>query len=248
GKIQTKLAREADERASQNIFKARNKAFENVITIDLHGQHVKQAMRLLKLHLLFGMHVPSVQTLRVITGCGTHGMGKSKLKQSVTKLLEKEGIQWHEENRGTVLIKLDGYRELSFLESNSDTEWKLHEEASVFLYVEFSKIMYLTQLLVMTKTHERLNSIVINKDRVAVTYLFDKMEEWLGIVLLEVLQNGAAVPDFEKTQKGTPCMSLVQKDPEAARLGGGPANTDFTTSNNNNFVLGCTAQPCASNL
>ncbi|KAA3458577.1 SMR domain-containing protein isoform X3 [Gossypium australe] len=122
GKIQTKLAREADERASQNIFKARNKAFENVITIDLHGQHVKQAMRLLKLHLLFGIHVPSVQTLRVITGCGTHGMGKSKLKQSVTKLLEKEGIQWREENRGTVLIKLDGYREFSFLESNSDSE------------------------------------------------------------------------------------------------------------------------------
>ncbi|TYH09744.1 hypothetical protein E1A91_A07G115300v1 [Gossypium mustelinum] len=122
GKIQTKLAREADERASQNIFKARNKAFENVITIDLHGQHVKQAMKLLKLHLLFGIHVPSVQTLRVITGCGTHGMGKSKLKQSVTKLLEKEGIQWREENRGTVLIKLGGYREFSFLESNSDTE------------------------------------------------------------------------------------------------------------------------------
>lgn len=35
--------------------------------------------------------------------------------------------------------------------------WKLDEdEASVFLYVEFSNIMYLTQLLVMTKTHERL--------------------------------------------------------------------------------------------
>ncbi|MFQ6619654.1 hypothetical protein Gotur_000720, partial [Gossypium turneri] len=32
--------------------------------------------------------------------------------ETVTKLLEKEGIQWHEENRGTVLIKLDGYREL----------------------------------------------------------------------------------------------------------------------------------------
>ncbi|XVF19866.1 hypothetical protein REPUB_Repub11eG0147900 [Reevesia pubescens] len=122
GKIQTKLAREADERASQDIFKARNKAFENVITIDMHGQHVKQAMRLLKLHLLFGAHVPSVRTLRVITGCGTHGMGKSKLKQSVIKLLEKEGIQWHEENRGTVLIKLDGYREFSFIDSESDTE------------------------------------------------------------------------------------------------------------------------------
>lgn len=29
----------------------RNKSFENVITIDLHGQHVKPAMKLLKLHL-----------------------------------------------------------------------------------------------------------------------------------------------------------------------------------------------------
>ncbi|XVE79403.1 hypothetical protein DITRI_Ditri14bG0055800 [Diplodiscus trichospermus] len=122
GKIQTKLAREADERASQDIFKARNKVFENVITIDLHGQHVKQAMRLLKLLLLFGTHVPSVQTLRVITGCGTHGTGKSKLKQSVINLLEKEGIQWREENRGTVLVKLDECRELSFLDSDSDTE------------------------------------------------------------------------------------------------------------------------------
>ncbi|XP_022755886.1 SMR domain-containing protein At5g58720-like isoform X2 [Durio zibethinus] len=122
GKIQTKLAREADERASQDIFEARNKGFENVITIDLHGQHVKQAMRLLKLHLLFGTHVPSVRTLRVITGCGTHGMGKSKLKQSVIKLLEKEGIQWSEENCGTVLVKVDQYREFSFLDSDSDTE------------------------------------------------------------------------------------------------------------------------------
>ncbi|TYH52992.1 hypothetical protein ES332_D09G067200v1 [Gossypium tomentosum] len=44
------------------------------------------------------------------------------LSDQVTKLLEKEGIQWREENRGTILIKLDGYREFSFLESNSDTE------------------------------------------------------------------------------------------------------------------------------
>lgn len=37
--------------------------------------------------LLISYHLPSfapaVRTLRVITGCGTHGMGKSKLKQSV---------------------------------------------------------------------------------------------------------------------------------------------------------------------
>lgn len=39
------------------ILLSRNKDIENVITIDLHGQHVKQAMRLLKLHLLFGTYV-----------------------------------------------------------------------------------------------------------------------------------------------------------------------------------------------
>ncbi|GKU93362.1 hypothetical protein SLEP1_g6960 [Rubroshorea leprosula] len=68
GKIQAKLARAADEKASQDIFKARNKGIENAMTIDLHGQHLKQAMRLLKLHLLFGTYVHSIQTLRVITG------------------------------------------------------------------------------------------------------------------------------------------------------------------------------------
>ncbi|KAF5751377.1 hypothetical protein HS088_TW02G00390 [Tripterygium wilfordii] len=122
GKLQTKLARKADERASQDIFEARNKGIENVITIDLHGQHVKQAMKLLKLHLVFGAYVPSVKALRVITGCGSHGLGKSKVKQSVVKLLENEGMKWSEENQGTVLVTVGGYREFSFLDSESDSE------------------------------------------------------------------------------------------------------------------------------
>ncbi|TKY47154.1 Smr domain-containing protein YPL199C [Spatholobus suberectus] len=121
GKEQTKLAQKADTKASHDIFVARNKGIENVITIDLHGQHVKQAMRMLKLHLLLS-YVPSVQTLRVITGCGSHGIGKSKLKQSVINLLDREAIEWREENRGTVLIKLNGWREYSFLDTNSDSD------------------------------------------------------------------------------------------------------------------------------
>ncbi|CAH9074415.1 unnamed protein product [Cuscuta epithymum] len=60
GRTQNKKALEAEEKASQNIFEARNKSIENLITIDLHGQHVKQAMRLLKLHLLFGAYGRSV--------------------------------------------------------------------------------------------------------------------------------------------------------------------------------------------
>ncbi|XP_010454179.1 PREDICTED: SMR domain-containing protein At5g58720-like [Camelina sativa] len=120
GRVASKLAQRADERASQDIFVARNKGTENVETIDLHGQHVKQAMKLLKLHLLFGSYVPSIQTLRVITGCGSSGFGKSKVKQSVVKLLEREGVRYCEENRGTLLIKLDGCsREFSFLDTES---------------------------------------------------------------------------------------------------------------------------------
>ncbi|XP_013732376.2 SMR domain-containing protein At5g58720 isoform X2 [Brassica napus] len=123
GRAASKLAQRADERASQDIFVARNKGIENMITIDLHGQHVKQAMRLLKMHLLLGAYVPSIQTLRVITGCGSHGFGKSKVKQSVTKLLEREGVAYCEENRGTLLIKLEGCsREFSFLDTESDSD------------------------------------------------------------------------------------------------------------------------------
>ena len=44
------------------------------------------------------------------------------LMAQVIKLLENEGIKWSEENRGTILIKLSGYREFNFLDSHSDTE------------------------------------------------------------------------------------------------------------------------------
>lgn len=40
----------------------------------------------------------------------------------VTKLLDKESIEWREENRGTVLIKLDGWREYNFLDDDSDSD------------------------------------------------------------------------------------------------------------------------------
>ncbi|KAF5198695.1 Smr domain-containing protein, partial [Thalictrum thalictroides] len=123
GKVHNKVAREADVKASQEIFESRNKGIQNTVTIDLHGQHVKQAIKLLKVHLfVFTTYVPSVQLLRVITGCGTHGIGKSKLKQSVIDLVEKGGIEWSEENRGIVLVKLDGQRYFNFVESEDDSE------------------------------------------------------------------------------------------------------------------------------
>lgn len=122
GKYYSKLAREADEKASREIFEARNKDIKNTVTIDLHGQHVKQAIGLLKLHLLLFTYIPSIQFLKVITGCGVDGPGKGKLKTSVLGLVVKEGIEWCEENAGTLLLRLDGLKEYSFVGEDDDPE------------------------------------------------------------------------------------------------------------------------------
>uniref|UniRef100_A0A0A9GT12 DUF1771 domain-containing protein n=1 Tax=Arundo donax TaxID=35708 RepID=A0A0A9GT12_ARUDO len=52
------LARREDEKASREIFEARNKHITNTVTIDLHGQHVQQAMRLLKVHMMICVCMP----------------------------------------------------------------------------------------------------------------------------------------------------------------------------------------------
>lgn len=41
----------------------------------------------------------------------------------MVNLLEREGVRYSEENRGTLLIKVDGCsREFSFLDTESDSE------------------------------------------------------------------------------------------------------------------------------
>ncbi|KAI3708962.1 hypothetical protein L2E82_38589 [Cichorium intybus] len=67
-----------------NILNSRNKGFENSITIDLHGQHVKEGVQILKHHLEFAVYRRSLQQLRVITGYGSHGTGASELKKSLS--------------------------------------------------------------------------------------------------------------------------------------------------------------------
>ena len=40
----------------------------------------------------------------------------------VINLMEKEGIEWSEENRGTVIIKLGGQRDFRFVDSDTEYE------------------------------------------------------------------------------------------------------------------------------
>ncbi|KAH9329922.1 hypothetical protein KI387_002030, partial [Taxus chinensis] len=76
------LAREADEKASQRIFDVKNKDMHNDVTIDLHSQHVKDAIRLLKLHIQSLASISSIHSLKVITGCGLHGTGRGRIKRA----------------------------------------------------------------------------------------------------------------------------------------------------------------------
>nr|CAB3475693.1 unnamed protein product [Digitaria exilis] len=121
GKHYRELARVEDEKASRNIFEARNKHITNTVTIDLHGQHVQQAMKLLKVHMMICICMPSV-LLRVITGCGSEGTGKGKIKRSVIELAQNEHIEWREENSGTIALRLGGPREYRFLEHDNDSD------------------------------------------------------------------------------------------------------------------------------
>jgi DNA-nicking Smr family endonuclease len=114
GKQYKQLAQQADERASQQIFHHRNKDIVNNITIDLHAQHVKEAIQVLKLHLRSLSSISSVHTLTVITGYGSHSnAGQAKIKPAVMRFLTKSGIPWKELNIGCLIVKMsDACKEL----------------------------------------------------------------------------------------------------------------------------------------
>ncbi|XP_020525015.1 SMR domain-containing protein At5g58720 isoform X3 [Amborella trichopoda] len=121
GRACKRMARKAEESASKRIFELRNKGVQNEVTIDLHGQHVKEALRILKFHITLFTCTPVIQRLRIITGRAAQGVARG-IKQSVINLLQKEGIGWEEENVGTIVIRLEGVKDLSFEGSDNDSE------------------------------------------------------------------------------------------------------------------------------
>ncbi|XP_024397321.1 SMR domain-containing protein At5g58720 isoform X1 [Physcomitrium patens] len=122
GKYHKKLAQEADERASLRIFADRNRNIENNITIDLHNQHVLEAIQVLKLHLRSLSPILSVHTLTVITGYGFHSSdGRGRIKSAVVSFLTRKGIDWKESNPGCIIIMLKHARKI-FKDDESSSE------------------------------------------------------------------------------------------------------------------------------
>ncbi|XP_042940611.1 putative nuclear RNA export factor SDE5 isoform X2 [Carya illinoinensis] len=109
---------EADEESNRKIFESRNDEAQDEMTLDLHDLGAKDALRLLKRHLLSFSGIPSFKSLKVILETKDEDATKGSRRRMVMKLLEKESIAWtEEENAGTILIHLNriNRKRLSFV-------------------------------------------------------------------------------------------------------------------------------------
>ncbi|XP_022926752.1 putative nuclear RNA export factor SDE5 [Cucurbita moschata] len=104
-----KKAQEADEQSSQLLFEPRNADTEDdEMLLDLHDIGGKEAVRVLKSQISSLSGIPSIKHLKVIFGADDKDTSKRSCRRLVMKLLEKESIQWTEEENGSsIVIRLD---------------------------------------------------------------------------------------------------------------------------------------------
>ncbi|KAL4019633.1 hypothetical protein IC575_018387 [Cucumis melo] len=104
-----KKAQEADEQSNQLIFEPRHADTEDdEMLLDLHDLGGKEAVKVLKSQISSLSGIPSIKHLKVIMEADDKNTSKRSCRRLVMKLLEKESIQWTEEESGSyILIHLD---------------------------------------------------------------------------------------------------------------------------------------------
>ncbi|KAM0946903.1 hypothetical protein DsansV1_C08g0080471 [Dioscorea sansibarensis] len=109
GKYYNQLAREADEKSQQEILNMKLSSEQCDFPLDLHEHNAKEAVKLLKVHIRSLASMPSFRYLKVILETDAMDAKKERRRRSITRFLEKESINWTEEdgNPGAILIKLD---------------------------------------------------------------------------------------------------------------------------------------------
>ncbi|KAJ1280137.1 hypothetical protein BS78_04G208100 [Paspalum vaginatum] len=109
GKRCYEMARLADERSAGEIIKSKTTESSNELCLDLRTQDAANVSNLLRLHLKQLANIPSFDYLKVIIGVddGTFKMGQRRRK--VMKYLEKNSVQWTEEepHSGNILIQIN---------------------------------------------------------------------------------------------------------------------------------------------
>ncbi|XP_039139126.1 putative nuclear RNA export factor SDE5 isoform X1 [Dioscorea cayenensis subsp. rotundata] len=108
GKYYNQLAREADEKSQQEILNMKSSE-QCDFPLDLHEHNPKEAVKLLKVHIRSLASMPSFRYLKVVLETDAMDAKNGRRRRSVTRFLEKDLINWTEEdgNPGTILIKLD---------------------------------------------------------------------------------------------------------------------------------------------
>ncbi|KAF5478694.1 hypothetical protein F2P56_005233 [Juglans regia] len=113
GHFFNRMAREADEKSAQKLLETSQ---EDVLSLDLHDQEPKNALRLLRLHLTTFSGIAVLKHLRIIVGNSNEDTNGAR-KRLILKLLSKESIKWTEDADGrTIMILVDGInpKRLSF--------------------------------------------------------------------------------------------------------------------------------------
>ena len=104
---------EARERAREDIYSHINtvgtmgaEQESGMIQVDYHGQHVNGLRKKFKDHII--PIIPAVGKVMVITGRGSHSVGKEgKLKKALVKLIEEyKNLSWQrvERNEGAIIV------------------------------------------------------------------------------------------------------------------------------------------------
>ncbi|XP_058001453.1 putative nuclear RNA export factor SDE5 isoform X2 [Hevea brasiliensis] len=105
GQFFNKKAREADDKSCQKLIETRD---DEVVSVKLHDLEPKESLDLMRRHLTSLCGIPSIKYLRVIMESNGEDTTKGKRKKLIMKQLEKESIEWNEEENGkTILIKVD---------------------------------------------------------------------------------------------------------------------------------------------
>ncbi|XP_051124759.1 putative nuclear RNA export factor SDE5 [Andrographis paniculata] len=105
GKYFMKKAQEADEKSTLILI---NEGDEEIFFFNVHYLEPKEALKMVKLNFKNFAGLPSISHFKVVVGTGdADNRDDKRRKRLITKLLEKEGIQWTEEGNGwTISIEV----------------------------------------------------------------------------------------------------------------------------------------------
>ncbi|XP_074370288.1 putative nuclear RNA export factor SDE5 isoform X2 [Apium graveolens] len=99
GNFFKKKAKEADNRSTEKLLETSDE--EEVVLLDLHDHEPKEALRSLKCHLTSLSAIPH---LKVFVGSNDNDTKREARKNRIIELLEKDSIEWTEEDSGQIIV------------------------------------------------------------------------------------------------------------------------------------------------